>query len=66
MMITWRWQAVSATLLGLMMLESVAAQTYGPGVTNSEIKIGQTMPYSGPLLGSRRHRYNRTCLFSYD
>ena len=49
MMITWRWQAVSATLLGLMMLELVAAQTYGPGVTNSEIKIGQTMPYSGPL-----------------
>jgi branched-chain amino acid transport system substrate-binding protein len=49
MMITWRWQAVSATLLGLMIMEPVAAQTYGPGVTNSEIKIGQTMPYSGPL-----------------
>jgi branched-chain amino acid transport system substrate-binding protein len=48
-MITWRWQAVSATLLGLMIMEPVAAQTYGPGVTNSEIKIGQTMPYSGPL-----------------
>jgi branched-chain amino acid transport system substrate-binding protein len=32
-----------------MIMEPVAAQTYGPGVTNSEIKIGQTMPYSGPL-----------------
>jgi branched-chain amino acid transport system substrate-binding protein len=25
-----------------------AAKTYGPGVTDTEIKIGQTMPYSGP------------------
>ena len=26
-----------------------AAPTYGPGVSDTEIKIGQTMPYSGPL-----------------
>jgi branched-chain amino acid transport system substrate-binding protein len=26
-----------------------AAKNYGPGVTDAEIKIGQTMPYSGPL-----------------
>jgi len=26
-----------------------ADKRYGPGVTDSEIKIGQTMPYSGPL-----------------
>ena len=26
-----------------------AAKTYGPGVTDSEIKIGNTGPYSGPL-----------------
>jgi branched-chain amino acid transport system substrate-binding protein len=25
-----------------------AEQKYGPGVTDTEIKIGQTMPYSGP------------------
>ncbi len=25
-----------------------AAKTYGPGVTDTEIKLGQTMPYSGP------------------
>lgn len=24
------------------------AKTYGPGVTDTEVKIGQTMPYSGP------------------
>ena len=26
-----------------------AEKNYGPGVTDTEIKIGQTMPYSGPL-----------------
>jgi branched-chain amino acid transport system substrate-binding protein len=26
-----------------------AAKKYGPGVTDTEIRIGQTMPYSGPL-----------------
>ena len=26
-----------------------AEKKYGPGVTDTEIKIGQTMPYSGPL-----------------
>lgn len=25
-----------------------AGKTYGPGVTDTEIKLGQTMPYSGP------------------
>ena len=26
-----------------------ADKTYGPGVTDTEIKLGQTMPYSGPV-----------------
>ena len=26
-----------------------AQKSYGPGVTDTEVKIGQTMPYSGPL-----------------
>lgn len=30
------------------MLPVQAQKKYGPGVTDSEIKIGQTMPYSGP------------------
>ncbi len=25
-----------------------AEKKYGPGVTDTEVKIGQTMPYSGP------------------
>jgi branched-chain amino acid transport system substrate-binding protein len=30
-------------------LPAHAQKRYGPGVTDTEIKIGQTMPYSGPL-----------------
>jgi branched-chain amino acid transport system substrate-binding protein len=42
-----RWLMVSTWLL--MSVTGVAAETkYGPGVTDTEIKIGQTMPYSGP------------------
>ncbi|MBR1267668.1 ABC transporter substrate-binding protein [Bradyrhizobium sp. AUGA SZCCT0222] len=29
--------------------DAVAQKNYGPGVTDTEIKIGQTAPYSGPL-----------------
>ena len=29
-----------------------AAKSYGPGVTDSEIKIGNTGPYSGPLTSA--------------
>ncbi|MDB5484351.1 MAG: Extracellular ligand-binding receptor [Tardiphaga sp.] len=44
----------SAYLAAAIALSAVAAQPafaqkqYGPGVTDTEIKIGQTMPYSGP------------------
>ena len=34
-----------ATLIGAVQ----AAKNYGPGVSDTEIRIGQTMPYSGPL-----------------
>ena len=30
-------------------LPALAAKQYGPGVTDNEIKIGNTAPYSGPL-----------------
>ena len=30
---------------------TAADKKYGPGVTDTEIKIGQTMPYSGPASG---------------
>ena len=36
----------SAALLAVA--PAVAEKKYGPGVTDAEIKIGQTMPYSGP------------------
>ncbi|HEX4987104.1 MAG TPA: ABC transporter substrate-binding protein [Burkholderiales bacterium] len=32
----------------LAMQAAVAQKKYGPGVTDTEIKLGQTMPYSGP------------------
>jgi branched-chain amino acid transport system substrate-binding protein len=40
---------VSTLLLGGYAIGAVAAEKqYGPGVTDTEIKIGQTVPYSGP------------------
>ena len=40
---------VVLTALVAAPLSSHAEKNYGPGVTDTEIKIGQTMPYSGPL-----------------
>ena len=40
--------AVVALLLGLVAPASGAQKKYGPGVTDTEIKIGSTNPYSGP------------------
>jgi ABC-type branched-subunit amino acid transport system substrate-binding protein len=41
--------AVSALLLVSHAVDAIAAEKqYGPGVTDTEIKIGQTVPYSGP------------------
>jgi ABC-type branched-subunit amino acid transport system substrate-binding protein len=39
-----------AVVIGLAVPSSIRAgeKKYGPGVTDTEIKIGQTMPYSGP------------------
>ena len=33
---------------------AAADKKYGPGVTDTEIKLGQTMPYSGPLSSLSR------------
>jgi branched-chain amino acid transport system substrate-binding protein len=44
--------AVTAGIVLLMTLAAGAAEKrYGPGVSDSEIKLGQTMPYSGPASG---------------
>jgi branched-chain amino acid transport system substrate-binding protein len=39
---------VLTVLCCLTVQEALAEKHYGPGVTDTEIKIGQTMPYSGP------------------
>jgi ABC-type branched-subunit amino acid transport system substrate-binding protein len=41
--------ALASAALLLCALPALAQKHYGPGVTDTEIKIGQTMPYSGPL-----------------
>ncbi|MBI1397541.1 MAG: ABC transporter substrate-binding protein [Betaproteobacteria bacterium] len=37
-----------ALALGVVATNSFAQKKYGPGVSDTEIKLGQTMPYSGP------------------
>ena len=46
----WRTLFLSVNSLGIVAVASaaVAQKNYPPGVTDTEIKIGQTMPYSGP------------------
>ena len=44
--------AVTAFLsLALLALPAGAQKKYDPGASDTEIKLGQTMPYSGPLSG---------------
>ena len=43
---------------------SSAQPKYGPGVTDSEIKIGQTMPYSGPASAVRVIGESESAYFS--
>ncbi|SDJ89529.1 MULTISPECIES: ABC transporter substrate-binding protein [Bradyrhizobium] len=49
-----KWQAViAATLISVTSISVTSAagaadKKYGPGVTDTEIKLGQTSPYSGP------------------
>lgn len=40
------WSAAGLVLLAIPVAE--AAPKYGPGASDKEIKLGQTMPYSGP------------------
>jgi branched-chain amino acid transport system substrate-binding protein len=45
--------ALSASVLSLSPVLA-ADKKYGPGVTDTEIKIGQTVPYSGPISSLSR------------
>jgi branched-chain amino acid transport system substrate-binding protein len=40
--------ALAALALGFAATPTLAQKQYGPGVTDTEIKIGTTTPYSGP------------------
>jgi branched-chain amino acid transport system substrate-binding protein len=43
------WPAAPAIVLSLALISpALAEKSYGPGVSDTEIKLGQTMPYSGP------------------
>jgi len=46
----WQWRTVAATVcIAAVVASPVAAQKkYDPGASDREIKIGNTMPYSGP------------------
>ena len=46
--ITRRAITMGALAVALAPGAALAQKNYGPGVTDTEIKIGQTMPYSGP------------------
>src|SRR5258708_35552288 len=41
--------AAASGALAFAALPARAAKQYGPGVTDTELKIGNTSPYSGPL-----------------
>ena len=45
--------ALSLSVVGLAPVAG-ADKRYGPGVTDTEIKIGQTVPYSGPISSLSR------------
>jgi branched-chain amino acid transport system substrate-binding protein len=48
MFATLRWLVVLIAVSTMGSGAALAEKKYGPGATDSEIKIGQTMPYSGP------------------
>jgi len=47
----WRWGALAATLVMAAVTSGtvLAEKKYDPGVSDTEIKIGNIMPYSGPV-----------------
>jgi branched-chain amino acid transport system substrate-binding protein len=54
--------ALTLLCLAMASFPAAAERNYGPGVSDVEIKIGQTMPYSGPVsaggvIGKIEHAY---------
>jgi len=42
---------ILAVILCLCAVETFAEKSYGPGVSDTEIKVGQSYPYSLPTIG---------------
>ena len=47
-LLSWKTFALAFALFSQPTLLAYADKNYGPGVTDTEIKLGQTIPYSGP------------------
>jgi branched-chain amino acid transport system substrate-binding protein len=52
-----------AGAFGVLAGRSAAAKTYGPGVSDSEIKLGTTSPYSGPASAYGVYGHAQTAYF---
>ena len=44
----WMAAAIVLSTIAIVADSAKADKKYGPGITDTEIKVGQTMPYSGP------------------
>ena len=56
--------AMMALALGLAATPAMAQKQYGPGVTDREIKIGTTTPYSGPASAYSAGAVSATAYFA--
>ncbi len=54
----WKYGALSIVAAAAIGGATAAEKQYGPGVSDTEIKLGQTVPYSGPA--SAFSSYGRT------
>ena len=58
--------ALAALALGFAATPTLAQKQYGPGVTDTEIKIGTTTPYSGPASAYSAGAVSATAYFTID
>src|SRR3977135_2487173 len=56
--------ALVAVTLGLVATPALAQKQYGPGATDTEIKIGTTTPYSGPASAYSAGAVSATAYFT--
>src|ERR1700680_4348262 len=56
--------ALAALMLALAATSAISQKHYGPGVTDTEIKIGTTTPYSGPASAYSAGAISATAYFT--